>query len=114
MLDVYFAVRYLQLRDDVSDEGSDRSTNATLEQLERNGSLTREDYEALTRGYELLRSVDHQLRLVLGKVAALPSITHPAFEEIAIKLGFSSGRQLSGRLAELMRSIRTAYERITS
>ena len=114
MLDVYFAVRYLQLRDDVSDEGSDRSTNATLEQLERNGSLTREDYEALTRGYELLRSVDHQLRLVLGKVAALPSITHPAFEEIAIKLGFSSGRQLSGRLAELMRSIRAAYERITS
>ena len=80
MLDVYFAARYLQLRDDVSDEGADRSTNATLEQLKRNGSLNHDDYEALTSGYGLLRSVDHQLRLTLGKVAALPSTTHPAFE----------------------------------
>ncbi|MFN2517133.1 MAG: hypothetical protein ABR556_13070, partial [Pyrinomonadaceae bacterium] len=29
MLDVYFATRYLQLRDDVADEGDDRSTNST-------------------------------------------------------------------------------------
>jgi glutamate-ammonia-ligase adenylyltransferase len=113
MLDVYFAVRYLQLRDDVSDEGTDRSTNATLKQLKRNKSLTAEDYEALTKGYDLLRSVDHQLRLVMGKVAALPSITHPAFEEIARRLEFLSGRQLSEKLAERMRGIRAAYDRIT-
>ena len=114
MLDVYFAARYLQLRDDVSDEGADRSTNATLEQLRRNGSLNQEDYEALTSGYSLLRSVDHQLRLTLGKVAALPSTTHPAFEEIATRLGFASGRELSETLGERMRSIREAYESITS
>jgi glutamate-ammonia-ligase adenylyltransferase len=114
MLDVYFAARYLQLRDDVSDEGADRSTNATLEQLKRNGSLTGEDHEALTKGYELLRSVDHQLRLVMGKVAALPSLTHPAFEEIAKRLAFSNGRHLSETLAERMGAIRAAYERITA
>ena len=113
MLDVYFAARYLQLRDDVSDEGSDRSTNATLEQLKRNGSLNQEDYEALTNGYSLLRSVDHQLRLTLGKVAALPSTTHPAFEEMATRLGFASGRELSETLAERMRAIRVSYDRIT-
>ena len=39
MLDVYFATRYLQLRDDVPDESDDRSTLATLERLEANGSL---------------------------------------------------------------------------
>ncbi len=114
MLDVYFAARYLQLRDDVSDEGADRSTKATLEQLKSNGSLTPEDYEALIGGYELLRSVDHQLRLVMGKVAALPSTTHPAFEEIARRLQFSSGAHLSETLAERMRAIRAAYERITT
>ena len=113
MLDVYFAARYLQLRDDVSDEGSDRSTHATLEQLKGNGSLNQEDYEALSSGYSLLRSVDHQLRLTLGKVAALPSITHPAFEEIAARLGFASGRELSETLGERMRAIRMAYTRIT-
>ncbi|HKO43292.1 MAG TPA: hypothetical protein VJU84_08380 [Pyrinomonadaceae bacterium] len=114
MLDVYFAARYLQLRDDVSDEGADRSTNATLEQLKRNGSLNQEDYEALTSGYRLLRSVDHQLRLTLGKVVALPSSTHPAFEEIAIRLGFASGGELSETLGERMQAIRGAYQRITS
>ena len=114
MLDVYFAARYLQLRDDVSDEGADRSTNATLEQLKRNGSLKQEEYESLTSGYGLLRSVDHQLRLTLGKVAALPSNTHPAFEEIGLRLGFASGRQLSETLGERMRAVRDAYERITS
>jgi glutamate-ammonia-ligase adenylyltransferase len=114
MLDVYFAVRYLQLRDDVSDEGVDRSTNATLDQLKRNGSLTTPDYEALTNGYDLLRAVDHQLRMVMGKVSALPSITHPAFEEIASRLDFSSGVHLSETLAERMRAIRGAYERITA
>jgi glutamate-ammonia-ligase adenylyltransferase len=114
MLDVYFAVRYLQLRDDVSDEGADRSTSATLEQLKRNNSLTEQDYEALTSGYRLLRSVDHQVRLIIGKVAALPSITHPAFEEIATRLKFASGRELSETLIERMRAVRDAYERITS
>ncbi|HKO59636.1 MAG TPA: hypothetical protein VJV03_00620, partial [Pyrinomonadaceae bacterium] len=114
MLDVYFAVRYLQLRDDVSDEGADRSTSATLDQLQRNNSLTREDYEALTTGYSLLRRVDHQLRLIIGKVTALPSTTHPAFEEIAVRLGFASGPQLNETLTERMRAVRDAYERITS
>ena len=113
MLDVYFAARYLQLRDDVSDEGGDRSTNTTLEQLKRNGSLNQKDYEALSVGYSLLRSVDHQLRLTLGKVAVLPSTTHPAFAEIAARLGVASGRQLSETLNERMRAVREAYERIT-
>ena len=114
MLDVYFAARYLQLRDDVSDEGTDRSTNMTLEQLKMNGSLNEEDYEALTSGYSLLRSVDHQLRLTLGKVVTLPSMTHPAFAEIAGRLGFASGVKMSEALTERMQSIRAAYERITS
>ena len=35
MLDVYFASRYLQLRDEVPDEGEDRSTAFTLERARR-------------------------------------------------------------------------------
>ena len=114
MLDVYFAARYLQLRDDVADEGDDRSTLATLERLEANGSLETRDYEALSSGYELLRSVDHQLRLIVGKVAALPAIDYPAFREIAKRLGFETAASLSETLHERMRAIREAYDRITS
>jgi glutamate-ammonia-ligase adenylyltransferase len=114
MLDVYFAVRYLQLRDDVSDEGEDRSTLATLERLRVGGSLGSEDYQALRDGYSLLRSIDHELRLSIGKVAALPSATHPAFQQIAKKLGYSSAQDFSATLSERMQGIRRAYERVTS
>ncbi len=114
MLDVYFAARFLQLRDDVSDEGEDRSTAATLERLEANGSLSPQDYEALNSGYALLRSVDHQHRLIAGKVAALPSASHPVLSEIANRLDLASAKEMSEQLAERMLAIREAYERITS
>jgi len=114
MLDVYFAARYLQLRDDVADEGEDRSTLATLERLEANGSLAVRDYEALSSGYELLRAVDHQLRLIVGKVAALPSMDYPASKEIAKRLGFETAASLGEALRERMRAIREAYDRITT
>jgi glutamate-ammonia-ligase adenylyltransferase len=113
MLDVYFAARYLQLRDDVADEGEDRSTRATLDRLGAVGSLESRDYETLADGYSLLRSVDHSLRLIVGKVAALPSIDQPAFKEIATKLHFESVTSLSETLVEQMRAIREAYDRIT-
>jgi glutamate-ammonia-ligase adenylyltransferase len=114
MLDVYFATRYLQLRDDVTDEGEDRSTLATLERLEASGSLETHDYQSLSRGYELLRSVDHHLRLIVGKVAALPSTDYPVYREIARRLGFETPADLSETLHERMRAIREAYDRITA
>jgi glutamate-ammonia-ligase adenylyltransferase len=113
MLDVYFAARYLQLRDDIPDEGDDRSTLATLARLEAGGSLTSRDHDALSSGYELLRAVDHQLRLVAGKVAALPAPGVPTYREIAERLGFASPSQLSATLGERMLAIREAYDRIT-
>ena len=114
MLDVYFAARYLQLRDDVADEGENRSTLATLARLEANGSLDTHDYDALSGGYELLRSVDHHLRLIVGKVEALPGTDYPAFKEIAKKLNFATPDDLGEALRERMRAIREAYDRITA
>ena len=113
MLDVYFATRYLQLRDDVSDEGEDRSTAATLERLHAAGSLNRDDFAALSSGYALLRSIDHQLRLILGRQARLPAIDHPALRDLARRLGFPSAADLDEILVEKMRGIRETYDRIT-
>jgi glutamine synthetase adenylyltransferase len=113
MLDVYFATRYLQLRDDVSDEGGDRSTATTLERLRAVDSLNEEDFEALNGGYGLLRSIDHHVRLILGRQARLPTTDHPALRDIARKLGFVSAVALNEMLVEKMRGIRQAYDRIT-
>jgi glutamate-ammonia-ligase adenylyltransferase len=112
MLDVYFATRYLQLRDDVPDEGEDRSTATTLERLRATGSLDAKDFAALSDGYVLLRSIDHHLRLILGRQSRLPAMDHPALGDIAGQLGFESGVSLNETLVERMEAIHEAYDRI--
>lgn len=112
MLDVYFAARYLQLRAEVPDEGDDRSTAFTLERLHQEGALSEEDYSALSAGYSLLRSVDHNLRLIVGRSTRLPDPDHQTAKDVATKMGFESARALREVLAEQMHSIRGAYNRI--
>jgi glutamate-ammonia-ligase adenylyltransferase len=113
MLDVYFATRYLQLRDDVRDEGESRSTPATLERLRAAGSLSAQDYAAMDDGYALLRSLDHCLRLVIARSARLPAAEHPALRDIARRLSYPSSEALITDLTAHMSNIRAAYDRIT-
>jgi glutamate-ammonia-ligase adenylyltransferase len=113
MLDVYFATRYLQLRHDVPDEGEDRSTTTTLERLHASEALSTEDFQALHGGYILLRSIDHYLRLILGRQARLPAADHPALEDIAKQIGFESASGLHATLLQKMKEIRAAYNNIT-
>ncbi len=112
MLDVYFAARYLQLRDEVMDEGDDRSTSFTLERLREEGSLSDEDYAALSSGYSLLRSIDHNLRLIVGRSTRLPDPNHPTAKDVATRVGFESADDLQRTLTDQMKAIRIAYNRI--
>jgi len=112
MLDVYFAARYLQLRDEVLDEGEDRSTAFTLERLREEGSLTEEDFSVLSNGYSLLRSIDHNLRLIMHRSTRLPDPNHVAAKDVATRTGFGSVSEMHETVTEQMRSIREAYNRI--
>ena len=112
MLDVYFAARYLQLRDEVPDEGDDRSTAFTLERLREEGSLTEQDFLVLSNGYSLLRSIDHNLRLITHRSTRLPDPNHVAARDVATRAGFSSVSELHETVTEQMRAIREAYNRI--
>jgi glutamate-ammonia-ligase adenylyltransferase len=112
MLDVYFASRFLQLRDEVMDEGDDRSTAFTLDRLREEGSLTEEDFEVLSSGYSLLRSIDHNLRLIVGRSTRLPDPNHPTALDVALRAGFGSVMEMQEELAEQMKAIRIAYSRI--
>jgi glutamate-ammonia-ligase adenylyltransferase len=115
MLDVYFAVRYLQLRDDVRDEGADRSTLSTLARLSNAGSLDADAHRALGEGYATLRALDHSLRLVAGRTARLPATAdHPLLEDLARSMRFRSPAVLLELLRARMADIRAAYERVTS
>jgi glutamine synthetase adenylyltransferase len=112
MLDVYFAVRYLQLRDNVPDDEADRTTLGMLKRLRDAGSIEEENFCALRDGYRLLRAVDHETRLVVGRSATLPATSHAAFADIAKRLGYETEQTLSAELQSHMRDIRAAYERI--
>jgi [glutamine synthetase] adenylyltransferase / [glutamine synthetase]-adenylyl-L-tyrosine phosphorylase len=112
MLDVYFAVRYLQLRDEVPDEGEDRSTAFTLERLREEGSLTEDECSILTGGYSLLRSIDHNLRLIVGRSTRLPDPNHITAWDMARRMGFATVAELQATLADQMHAIRDAYNRI--
>jgi glutamate-ammonia-ligase adenylyltransferase len=112
MLDVYFATRYLQLRDNVPDDENDRSTAQSLRRLRDAGSLDEATFADLSDGYRFLRSVDHQARLVVGRSAALPLPQQSAFADIAQRLSCAGAETLSAELAEQMSSIHRAYERI--
>lgn len=112
MLDVYFAVRYLQLLKEVPDAGEDRSTAFTLERLREEDALSEEDFTALSVGYGLLRSVDHNLRLLVGRSGRLPESDHQTARDVANKMGFESAAALHQTLATQMKDIRDAYNRI--
>ena len=112
MLDVYFAARYLQLRDEVLDEGDDRSTIFTLERLRDEGSLNENDFETLGTGYSLLRQIDHNLRLIMHRSTRLPDPNHVAAKDVATRSGFESVSEMQETLTEQMRAIRDAYNRI--
>jgi glutamate-ammonia-ligase adenylyltransferase len=112
MLDVYFATRYLQLLNEIPDEGDDRSTSFTLERLNKEGALSDEDYSILSSGYSLLRAVDHNLRLIVGRSTRLPDPDHPTAKDVATKMGFESAQVLRQVLTEQMQAIREAYNRI--
>lgn len=112
MLDVYFASRYLQLRDGVT-ETSDRSTPGTLERLRASGSLSERDYNAFHAPYTLLRRTDHYLRLIVERSARLPSADHPALADIARSMNYASPSRLIEEIKEQMARVRAAYDRIT-
>ena len=114
MLDVYFASRYLQLRDEVTDEGEDRSTSFTLERLREEGSLTEDDFSVLSNGYSLLRSIDHNLRLIMSRSTRLPDPNHVAARDIATRAGFESVSELHETLTAQMQAIRDTYNRIVN
>src|SRR5215217_138079 len=90
MLDVYFATRYLQLRDNVPDRPGDRSTDFMLNELERQGSLSAADHESFLEGYRFLAELDHNLRLTVGRTTRLPLANHAALETVAQRLKLAS------------------------
>ena len=113
MLDIYFAMRYLQLRDNVPDEPGDRSTTHMLERLKANGSVSEDMHNELLAGYRFLSALDHNLRLTVGRTTRVPLANHTALANIAKRMDLASEAELLEQLTLVRLSIRDAFDRIT-
>ena len=112
MLDVYFAVRFLQLRDNVPDDADNRSTVFTLKKLCENKSVSREDYQNFSAGYEFLAELDHQLRLTVGRSSKIPLANQTALQIIAERMNLASVNDLFEQLTIHRLNIRSSFENV--
>jgi glutamate-ammonia-ligase adenylyltransferase len=112
MLDVYFAVRFLQLRDNVPDDADNRSTVFTLKKLCENKSVSREDYRNFSEGYEFLAELDHQLRLTVGRSSKIPLANQAALQIIVKRMSLASVGDLFEQLTLHRLNIRSSFENV--
>lgn len=114
LLDIYFAARFLQLRNNIQDEPENRSTQATLKKLFSNNCLNEENFSVLSNGHEFLNLLDHNLRLTVGRSSRLPVANKFALEIIASRMQLESANDLLENLTIHRLEIRRAFEEILS
>ncbi len=138
MLDIYFAMRYLQLRDNVPDVGASRgveewrsegaeenprSTSTMLDKLQQyyrdltssTPPLLRSStppLSALREGHHFLSALDHELRLTIGRTTRLPLANQTALATIAERMNLSSPADLLEHLTAHRLAVREAFDAI--
>ena len=114
MLDVYFAMRFLQLCDNVPDDSEDRSTHFMLKSLGAAGSLNAEVLQDMLAGYDFLSTLDHNLRLTVGRTNRIPLANEKALKTISARMGLESPANLLEQLTLHRLAVREAFDRIVS
>lgn len=112
MLDIYFAMRFLQLRDNIPDSATHRSTLFMLDKLYENNSLNNENFQSFSQGYNFLSELDHNLRLVIGRSTRLPMANQPALQTIVARMKLASTKDLHEQLTFHRLNIRVSFENI--
>jgi glutamate-ammonia-ligase adenylyltransferase len=115
LVDVEFAVQWLQMVHGADARLRVRSTDEALDALENAGILGPEALGTLREGWHLLREVERRSRLVHGRGASLVEEGAPGLNSLARSLGFRGddargpGGVLMERLEEVTLAVRAAY-----
>jgi len=112
MLDVYFAMRFLQLRDDIPDDTANRSTPHMLKKLYDSGSIGKEEFRVLDDGHAFLSRLDHALRLAVGRTTKFRTDNHELADLIARSMKVENSKQLIEQLTMTRLSVRETFDDI--
>jgi [glutamine synthetase] adenylyltransferase / [glutamine synthetase]-adenylyl-L-tyrosine phosphorylase len=112
MLDIYFATRFLQLRDDVRDDPEDRSTIRSLEKLRNARSLLAENFASFSSGYFFLSRLDHAIRIAVSRTSEIPAANQGALQNITRRMNLPSAAALLEQLTVHRLEIRKAFENV--
>lgn len=110
--DIYFTIRYLQLKDNIPDDSENRSSLFSLQNLFENNSLLKQNFENLSSGYYFLSELDHNLRLTVGRSTRLPIANQKALQIISKRMKFESVGELLETLTFHRLSIHSSFEDI--
>jgi glutamate-ammonia-ligase adenylyltransferase len=105
MLDIYFAIRYLQLLHDIRDDENLRSTTDCLKELFKRKIISKEIFDNFKNGYEFLSKLDHALRLTLGRSSTLP-------KNLDVVSNYLQINNLNEELTLHRLNIRSSFEKI--
>lgn len=114
LLDVEFAVQWLQMR-----HGRDLSlrtpdTLQALAALERGGYLAREAYKLLREGYRFLRRLEQRIHVRIGTSSTTLDPNSSEIEQLARRMGLrSAGSSASGVRPQASEQLMAEFERVT-
>lgn len=118
IVDIEFAVQWLQMVHGADRRLRVRSTDEALDALAVAGILPAEMLATLREGWTLLRNVERRMRLVHGHAASLVEEGAPGLDSLARSLGFRGddargpGGLMIERLEEVTVAVRAAFDRV--
>jgi glutamate-ammonia-ligase adenylyltransferase len=112
LLDVYFVVRYLYLTNFDAVMPDISSTSARLDAFRAVGILSSGDHATLREGHSFLSTLDHNIRLAIGRSSRLPRGNQALLERIAARMGAGSAEVLVQQLTLHRMNIRAAFDNV--
>jgi glutamate-ammonia-ligase adenylyltransferase len=118
LLDVEFAVQWLQMRHGADPRVRTSDTSEAIDTLEQLGYLARQHAEALREGYRFLRLLEQRIHVLRGAGSSVIEIGSRKLPILARRMGYrnlpteSVSEQLLARYREVTSDVRAAFDEL--
>jgi len=118
LLDVEFAVQFLQMLNGADPAIRSPDTWVALEALATRGYLSPEDYDALRDGYAFLRRLEQRIHVLYGTGSSIIAVRAPGLPALARRMGYRSApgaaaeQALLAHYRDVTENVRRVYLRV--